>query len=153
MKNSATATENVGFDGGKLIKGRKRFVLSDTSGATVAACVLPANKHDGQSALAWWATLVHHPLLGQVKRVIIDGGFRGEFVEKMAKWYGIEVKVPQEVVRQAGNFCVHATRWVIERSISWITNNRRLARCYERKTVNEESFILLCNIRRIVRKC
>ena len=153
VKNSATATESVGFDGGKLIKGRKRFVLIDTTGATVAARVLPANAHDGQSALAWWAELVHHPLLGKVKRVFIDGGFRGEFVKKMAKLYGIEVIVPQEVVRQAGKFRVHATRWVVERSISWITNNRRLARCYERKVVNEKSFILLCNIRRIVRKC
>ncbi|MGI4870795.1 MAG: transposase [Janthinobacterium lividum] len=49
VKNSATATEKIGFDGGKLIKGRKRFVLADTSGATVAVQVLPANAHDGQS--------------------------------------------------------------------------------------------------------
>ena len=153
VKNSATATAQVGFDGGKLIKGRKRFVLIDTSGATVATCVLPANVHDGQTAVAWWAKLAHHPLLSQVKRIFIDGGFRGEFVRKMAKLYQIEVKVPQEVVRQAGKFCVHATRWVVERSISWITNNRRLARCYERKVANEESFILLCNIRRIVKMC
>ena len=153
VKNSATATEHIGFDGGKLITGRKRFILIDTTGATVAARVLPANAHDGQSALAWWAELAHHPLLGKVKRVFIDGGFRGAFVRKMAKLYGIEVIVPQEVVRQAGKFCIHATRWVVERSISWITNNRRLARCYERKVVSKKSFILLCNIRRIVRKC
>jgi len=153
VKNSATATEAVGFDGGKLIKGRKRFVLIDTTGATVATLVLPANAHDGQSALAWWAKLAHHPLLRQVKRVFIDGGIRRAFVEQMAKRYQIEVLVPQKVVRQAGKFCVHATRWVVERSISWITNNRRLARCYERKISNEKSFILLCNIKRIVRKC
>ena len=153
VKNAATATEEIGFDGGKLIKGRKRFVLGDTSGATVAARVLPANAHDGQRALAWWAELRQHPLLQKVKRIFIDGGFRGEFVTKMAELYGIEVVVPQKVVRQAGKFCVHATRWVIERSISWITNNRRLARCYERKTRNEQSFILLCNIRRIVKMC
>ena len=128
-------------------------MLSDTSGATVAARVLPANAHDGQSALAWWAELRQHPLLQQVKRIFIDGGFRGEFVEKMARLYGIEVRVPQQVVRQAGKFCVHATRWVVERTIGWITNHRRLARCYERKTSNENSFILLCNIRRIVKKC
>lgn len=135
------------------MKGRKRFVLVDTSGATVATQVLPANAHDGQSALAWWAQVRQHPLLQQVKRIFIDGGFRGEFVEKMASLYGIEVRVPQEVVRQAGKFCVHKTRWIVERSISWLTNNRRLARCYERKTCNEKSFILLCNIRRIVKKC
>ena len=128
-------------------------MLTDTSGATVAARVLPANAHDGQSALAWWAELRQHPLLQQVKRIFIDGGFRGEFVTKMATLYGIEVRVPQEVVRQAGKFCVHATRWVVERSISWLTNNRRLARCYERKVRNEVTFILLCSIKRIVKKC
>ena len=74
-------------------------------------------------------------------------------MEKMAKLDQTEAKVPQEVVRQAGNFCVHATPWVIGRSISWLTNNRGLARCYERKTGNEESLILLSNIRRIVQRC
>lgn len=103
--------------------------------------------------MAWWAKLADHPLLKQVKRVFIDGGFRGEFVEQMAKRYQLEVLVPQQVVRQVGNFCVHTTRWVVERSISWLTNNRRLARCYERKIANEKSFILLCSIRRIVKKC
>ena len=119
----------------------------------MATCVVAAHQHDGQTALAWWALLTHHPLLGQVKRIIIDGGFRGKFVKKMAERYQIEVIVPQKVVRQAGKFCVHATRWIVERSSSWITNNRRLARCYERKVRNEESFILLCNIRMIIQKC
>ncbi len=115
--------------------------------------VLPANAHDGQSALAWWAELRQHPLFARVKRIFIDGGFRGEFVQKMAKQYGMEVRVPQEVVRRAGKFVVHATRWVVERSIGWVTNNRRLARCYERGKRNEESFILLCNIKRIIKFC
>ena len=119
----------------------------------MATHVRPANAHDGQSALAWWKQLARHPLLGKVKRIFIDGGFRGKFVEEMAKRYQIAVVVPSQVVRQAGKFCIHATRWKVERSIAWMTNNRRLARCYERKIVNEKSFILLCNIRRIVRKC
>lgn len=94
VKNSAMATAQIGFDGDKRIKGRKRFVLIDTSGAAVATCVLPANAHDGQRALAWWAKLAHRPLLGQVQRVFIDGGFRGECVKKIAKLYQIEVTVP-----------------------------------------------------------
>ena len=55
----------------------------------------------------------------------------------MAKLYQIEVIVPQKVVRQAGRFWVHATRWIVEFSSIWITNNRRLARCYERNLRNE----------------
>ena len=77
VKNAATATTQIGFDGGKLIKARQRFVLIDTSETIVATRVLPANAHDGQSALAWWAKLAHHPLLDQVQRVFIDGEFRG----------------------------------------------------------------------------
>ncbi|MGI4871792.1 MAG: hypothetical protein ACRYFX_11515, partial [Janthinobacterium lividum] len=74
-------------------------------------------------------------------------------VERMASLDGIEVVVPHQVVRQAGNFCIHATRWALERSISWITNNFRLSRCYERKMRNEQSVILLCNIGIIIKKC
>lgn len=102
-------------------------MLTDTTGATVATRVLPANAHDGQSALAWWAKLASYPLLSKVKRVFIDGGFRGEFVKQLAEKYQLEVVVPQQVVRQAGRFCIHATRWVVERSIGWMTNNRRLS--------------------------
>ena len=32
VKNSATATKQIGFDGGKLIKGRKRFLMVSTMG-------------------------------------------------------------------------------------------------------------------------
>ena len=86
----------------------------------------------------WWKhfnrpvpSVRHHPLLQQVKRVFIDGGFRGEFVRKMADLYQMEVVIFQKVVRQAGNFFVHATRRVVERSRGRTTNDRRLARCYE----------------------
>ena len=128
-------------------------MLSDTSGALVATLVGPADRHGGQTALAWWASLRHYPLLGQVKWVVIGGGFGAGLWRKWRSWTRQKPTVPQEVVRQAGNFCVHATPWVIGRSISELTNNRGLARCYERKTGNEASFVLLSNIRRIVQRC
>jgi transposase len=43
VKNAATATgDTVGFDAGKLVKGRKRLVLIDTSGNMLASWVVPA---------------------------------------------------------------------------------------------------------------
>nr|WP_157781187.1 hypothetical protein [Hymenobacter sedentarius] len=42
MKNAATATgQTVGFDAGKLIKGRKRLVLTDALGHVLASRVWP----------------------------------------------------------------------------------------------------------------
>ena len=54
VKNSSTATEQIGFDGGKLIKGRKRFLMVDTMGHLLWTEVHPANIHDGQAGVTFW---------------------------------------------------------------------------------------------------
>ena len=58
VKNSATATEQIGFDGGKLIKGRKRFVMVDTMGHLLWADVRPANVADGKAGVLLWEQTV-----------------------------------------------------------------------------------------------
>ena len=64
VKNSATATEQIGFDGGKLIKGRKRFVMVDTMGHLLWADVRPANVADGKAGVLLWEQAEHlNPLL------------------------------------------------------------------------------------------
>ena len=45
-KNSTTCIENVGIDGGKLIKGRKRFYIVDTLGNLLDSFVVCANCYD-----------------------------------------------------------------------------------------------------------
>ena len=72
VKNAATATGNtVGFDGGKLVKGRKRLVLLDTLGNVLASWVVPAGWSDAAAAIAFWNVVAPaHPLLGQVQVVM-----------------------------------------------------------------------------------
>ena len=54
VKNAATATEaTVGFDAGKLAKGPKRLVLTDTLGHVLISRVLPADAADGPAAIAF----------------------------------------------------------------------------------------------------
>ncbi|TDN35856.1 hypothetical protein E4631_05640 [Hymenobacter sp. UV11] len=67
VKNAATATgATVGFDAGKLVKGRKRLVLTDTLGHVLASRVLPADAVDGAAAVAFWDEVATtHELLGQ----------------------------------------------------------------------------------------
>ncbi|MFF5074825.1 transposase, partial [Micromonospora olivasterospora] len=38
-------------------------------------------------------------------------------------------------------------RWVVERTLGWLVRNRRLARDYERLTVNSEAMIKVAMIR------
>ena len=74
VKNAATVTgATVGFDAGKLVKGRKRLVLTDTLGHVLASRVLPANAADGPAAIAFWDEVAAaHDLLGQVQVVFVD---------------------------------------------------------------------------------
>jgi putative transposase len=50
VKGTPESTRESGFDGGKLIKGRKRHILVDTTGYIIVALVHAANIYDGHAA-------------------------------------------------------------------------------------------------------
>ena len=92
MKNSATATEQIGFDGGKLIKGRKRFVMVDTMGHLLWADVRPANVADGKAGVLLWEQAEHlNPLLDDLVLMYADSTFGGHFKEQLETIYDMRV--------------------------------------------------------------
>ena len=155
VKNAATATgSTVGFDAGKLVKGRKRLVLTDTLGNVLASRVLPANEHDGIAAIAFWDEVVAgHDLLGHVQVVFVDSTFHGAFRAHLAQRYGIRVEKPVHVAVEKKNFCIHAWRWIVERTLAWLSANRRLSKEYDRSLRHANAWITLSNIRRILKFC
>jgi transposase len=155
VKNAATATgATVGFDAGKLVKGRKRRVLTDTLGNVLASRVLPANATDGPAAISFWDEVAAaHDLLGQVQVVFVDSSFNGVFREYLAQHYGIRVEKPAHVLVRKTNFCIHAWRWIVERTFAWLSANRRLSKEYDRSLHHTNAWIYLVNIRRILKFC
>ena len=155
VKNAATATgATVGFDAGKLVKGRKRLVLTDTLGNVLASRVLPANAVDGPAAIAFWDEVAAaHDLLGPVQVVFVDRSFNGVFREHLAQRYGIRVEKPAHVLVEKTNFCLHAWRWIVERTFAWLSANRRLSKEYERGLRHANAWICLANIRRVLKFC
>jgi transposase len=151
VKNTATGTARVGYDAGKRLKGRKRFFLVDTAGNLLACWVVAAACHDGASAARLWDALaVGNELLDRLRTVFVDGGFGRRFRLHLAR-RGVQAQVPAGVVADKGRFFIHAKRWVVERSIAWAGDNRRLAKDYERKTTHANAWLYLANIRRLVR--
>ena len=151
VKNTATSTTRVSYDAGKRIKGRKRFFLVDTLGNLLVSWVVAASCHDGATAAQVWEALaLEHELLDQVHTVFVDGGLGRRFRQQLAQ-RGIHVQVPTGVLAQKGRFFIHAKRWVVERSIAWAGNNRRLAKDYERKTTHANAWLYVANIRRLAR--
>lgn len=152
-KNSATSTKNVGIDGGKLIKGRKRFYITDTLGNLLDSFVVSANSYDGTTAAKYWSCMHHNnELLENIQLIFADGTFGGKFRNLMKNKYNIDVLIPKIPIARKGKVQIHEKRWIVERSIAWTLNNRRCSKDYERKIENANAFIILTSIRRLINK-
>ncbi|MFY7787734.1 MAG: IS5 family transposase [Thermoflexibacteraceae bacterium] len=117
VKNSPTCTENVGIDGGKLVKGRKRFYIVDTLGNLLDSFVSPANCYDGTTAIKYWEVVaLNNILLENIKIVYADATFGGTFKQAMGEKMGITVEIPQIPIAQKGKVAIHEKRWIVERT-------------------------------------
>jgi transposase len=89
----------------------------------------------------------------RLKKIWADAAYRGK---ELAGWCrqqggGWELEV---VERQPGTrgFQVQPRRWVVERSLAWLSRNRRLAKDYERKVQISEMLIELAATRLLLRR-
>lgn len=133
-----------GVDGGKKIKGRKRHIITDTMGLLLAVVVHAANVHDSKAA-----TSVIELLKGKFSRlikIIADGGYRGELIEKTKKMFGWILEIVLRSDSTQG-FQVLPKRWIVERTFSWFESYRRLGKDYEYKTDTSEAMIQLSMIK------
>ncbi len=152
-KNSSTSIEDTGFDGGKFIKGRKRFYIVDSLGNLLDSFVVSANSYDGTTAIKHWELMsINNVLLDNVKKIYADGTFGGTFTKGMEEKYAISVEIPKIPIAKKGNIEIHEKRWIVERTIAWTLSNRRLSKDYERKTDNANAYLVITNIRRLANK-
>ncbi len=147
VKTAAGIGES-GYDGGKHIKGRKRHITVDTYGNVLDVVVSPANITDAEGGTYSLGNVAaQHP---NVSKAWADQAYRG-IVDDMRTWYAIELEiVPQSIDQHT--FVPLPRRWVVERSIAWIVNYRRLAKDYERRPEISESYILLASIHVMLRR-
>jgi transposase len=137
VKTSGNVGElSQGIDAGKKIKGRKRHIATDTLGLLLAVLVTAASVQDsagGQELLDAIAT--EHPT---VAVTWVDGGYNNAVIRHGAQ-RGIAVQV---VKRGAGSgFQILPRRWVVERTLGWLMQHRRLVRDYETLPQRSRSMI------------
>jgi transposase len=138
-----------GFDAGKRVKGRKRFIVTDTLGLLLAVHVVAASVQDRDGArrpLLW--TRLDHP---GVKKIWADQGFAGRLVEWTTQILCRELEIVRKDPDQRG-FQVQPKRWAVERTFSWLTAHRRLARDYEASPARSETMIRWAMIGIMVRR-
>ncbi len=151
-----------GYDGAKKVKGRKRHLLVDTQGTLLKNKVQPADIHDRAGAELLLEGLQH--LFPAIERMWADTAYRG--LKDWLRWaLGWKLSIPQhwwsggtwmradaEPPTRPSGFQVLARRWVVERTIGWLTTNRRLAKDYERLIETGEMLLYLAMSRILLRR-
>ena len=117
-----------GFDGGKLVKGIKLFVVCDKHGSLLDLELHPANADDRAGILP---TLPRLAALGFEGDLLGDSGFKGAPFAEAALKHDIYVSVSPGGTRD-GRFLPHGIRWVVERLFAWMSRYRRLNVVYDR---------------------
>jgi transposase len=133
---SMVTSTTRGYDAGKKISGRKLFGLVDTFGFPLALVVVPASVSDNAGGIAVMD-------LGRAKsarliKVWCDAGFKKAFL-RHCRYQGINAEVVNRI--HPHTFSVLPQRWIVERTWSWIMNNRRLQVDYERHPEVTKGFV------------
>ena len=68
------------------------------------------------------------------------------------EWAKEGVRVDWHKLMPARGFVVLPRRWVVERTFSWIDQNRRMSKDYERLCATSEAFIYVAMTRVMVRR-
>jgi hypothetical protein len=147
---SAPTCFTRGFDGGKKIKGIKIHLAVDKYGFPLAISVSSANAHDSKGIVP-----VLHQLAGRGFKgtALGDLSYRGQRLSKAGEALGITIQ--PSAGGHGGTFIPEGIRWVVERSLAWISRYRRLNTIFERTEEHLVAFIEIAFIsilsRRLVR--
>lgn len=139
VKSTPTACYH-GYDAGKQTKGSKHHILVDTQGLILAVVVHNADESEQAGAVQVLERAAPQTNCRRLKRIWADGGYRGAKLQELAAKFDWQL----EIVKRTDNphsFVVLPRRWVVERTFSWLTNYRRLAKEYERTPESAETFI------------
>ena len=179
VKSTAVGGEDRGYDGGKKVKGRKRHILVDTEGFVLKAKVHSAKvfDHEGIKTLLSKAD----ERFPRLSHLWLDAGYRGEdkgadWVRKTLGW-SVDLlerpkkPAPEEVLMRWARewakegvavewrkllppegFVVLPRRWVVERTIAWIDQQRRMSKDYERLCASGEALVYAAMIRLMTRR-
>jgi putative transposase len=136
VKGAGQAAD-VGTDGGKLVRGRKRHIGVDSLGLLLTVVVTAANTDDARAAPA-----VLRPLPGSVRNVYADSKYHNYrlygYIGGCKATYKLCI-----VSRPPGTkgWVTLPRRWVVERTFAWLGRSRRHSRDYEKRTCTSEAFV------------
>lgn len=120
VKSAAMVHEAVGYDAGKMITGRKRFMTVETLGLVLRVLVTASvPERDGRKQVLSRVKGMGASM-ERLNLIWADGGFSGPafmmWVMDTCRWIVEVVLRPQ----QTKGFVLLKKRWVVERTFGWL---------------------------------
>ncbi len=150
VKTTETKGER-GFDGAKLVTGRKRHLLVDVMGLILVALVHKASIQEraGAKLLLQRAKTKG---FNRLQLIWADGGYHGQpmidWVFALAGWVFEIVKRSDDVK----GFKLLPRRWVVERTFAWLGRYRRLSKDYEELPQTSEALIYAAMVHIMIKR-
>lgn len=139
-----------GYAAEKMIKGRKRHLVTDTLGLLVGAIVHAGDIQDRDGAPILLASV--RSAFPWMRHVFADGAYAGDklktALEKLGKWT-IEIVKRSDAAK---GFVLLPRRWVVERTIAWLNRNRRLAKDFERTIESAATWLYIASVKLMSRR-
>jgi putative transposase len=176
-KTTGVRGEQRGYDGGKKVRSRKRHLLVDTEGLVLKAKVHSAKVPDQDGLRLLFQSA--RTELSHLKHLWLDAGYEGRGRRWVEEVLGLSVEVvrkpPKPVPEMVAQIWAEEwakegkaidwqrlmpprgfrglpRRWVVERTFSWLGQNRRLSKDYERLCASAEAFVYVAMIRLMVKR-
>lgn len=149
-----TSTGGVkGYDGHKMMTGRKRHIVVDTLGMLLAVVVTAADVDDGVAAPQVLERLnaAEYPRLAKLWG---DHKYHNHALSEWVTengWYVIEV-VSRPKQKKGEGFKPLKYRWVVERTFAWLMRCRIHSREYERLPESSEAQVQISMIQLMLRR-
>lgn len=146
---SSRTSGTRGYDAGKKIKGIKRHVVVDTLGLMLLVVVHSAAIQDRDGAKLVLAR--GRSQWPRLQLIWADGSYAG----KLVAWTWQVCGLVLEIVKRsddAQGFVLLPRRWVVERTLGWLSNYRRLSRDYEYAPATGEAMVQVAMIHIMLRR-
>jgi putative transposase len=149
---TAGGGEEVGTDGGKKVRGRKRHIAVDTLGLLLAVVVTAANVDDARAAQEVFAQMPGKDF-PRLEVVQADNKYHNHDLDRWLRvhhrpyWVMVVSRPPGE-----RRFIPLKSRWVVERTFAWLGRYRRLSRDYEHTPESSEAVVKIAGIHHYLRR-
>ena len=123
-------------------------MVVDKNGFLLAVMATVAHIHDSKAVMLLMRVL--QDCFHSIKVIIADGGYCGAIINEVKEKFGYLLQIVMRKQKKDNSFKPVHKRWV-ERTLSWLDNDRRLCRNYELLMESSEEMVKLSAIRLLIK--